>query len=96
MRGTKPNNLTTRYEQEKPVPVIQHRKRTEAEMRKALAIIESKKECLRINPDDDHDVVLSDAVTELLAMRDIMIVLMQRLDSAHQEAESSIKNMSIT
>jgi hypothetical protein len=71
----------------------QHKRRTEEEMRVALAILESKKEQLRIHSDDEHDVVLADAVAELLALRQISVRLIQHIDSAYQEANAALKNI---
>lgn len=86
-------DLQSRYAQEKPAPVVVHRLRTEDEMRKALALVESKKELLRIHADDDHDVVLQDVVTELLALRRIVTTFTIQVGTASQEASTAMKNM---
>ena len=70
-----------------------HRRRTEDEMRKALAIIEAHKDVLYVNPDDEHVTVLEDAVTELLATRHIITMLMQRIETMQQEAKADLKRM---
>lgn len=71
----------------------QHRRRTEDELRKALAIVEAHKDVLHVNPDDEHVDVLVDAVTELLATRHIITTLMQRIETMQQEAKADLKSM---
>ena len=71
----------------------QHRRRTEDEMRKALAIVEAHKDTLHVNADDEHVDVFADAVTELLATRHIITTLMQRIETMQQEARADLKSM---
>lgn len=67
-----------------------HRRRTSDELHKALAIVESHKDTLHVNADDEHVTVLADAVTELLATRQILIPLLQELDGAHNDATAKL------
>ena len=71
----------------------QHRRRTEDELLKALAIVESHKDELHVNPDDEHVTVLADAITELLATRHIISQVMQHIGTMQQEANASLKNI---
>lgn len=70
-----------------------HRRRTEDELRKALATIESHKDVLYVNHDDEHVTVLEDAITELLATRQIILNVMQHIGMMQQEANASLKSM---
>jgi hypothetical protein len=70
-----------------------HKRRTEDELRKALAIVESHKDTLHVNADDEHVDVLADAVTELLATRQIIVKLMQQIGTMEQEAYASLKSI---
>lgn len=70
-----------------------HRRRTEDELHKALAIVESHKDTLHVNPDDEHVTVLADAITELLATREVLTRYMQDVSSAHNEATAQLKKI---
>ena len=70
-----------------------HRRRTEDDMTKALAVLEQHKDVLHVNADDEHVYVLGDVVTELLATRHVITALMQRMEAMQQEAKASLKNI---
>jgi hypothetical protein len=70
-----------------------HKRRTEDELRKALAIVERHKDVLHINSDDEHVTVLEDAVIELLATRQVLMKHLQELGQTYQSTNASIKNM---
>ncbi len=70
-----------------------HKRRTEDELHKALAIVERHKDVLHINSDDEHVTVLEDAVTELLATRQVLMKHLQELGQTYQSTNASMKNM---
>ncbi len=70
-----------------------HKLRTSDEMTKALTIIEQHKDILHVNADDEHVYVMSDVVTELLAIRHVITTLMQQMEAMQQEAKASLKTI---
>lgn len=72
------------------------KRRTESEMMQALRVIDAHKSVLHSHADDEHVPVLADAVTELLTLRAMTTTLMQQLNGATNEANSTLKNMWIS
>lgn len=75
-------------EASKPAPKVRHKRRTEDDMRKALADFVAGKPRLR---DDERDVILDDAITELIAMRRALMNVTQTLDNLHTDTVTSIR-----
>lgn len=85
------NDLKSRsaFEQ-KPAPKVLHKRRTEADMRKALADFALGKPRLR---DDEREVILEDAITEVIEMRRILMDMSQRLGLLHVDVTTGMKQI---
>lgn len=85
------NDLKSRSAlEQKPVQNVQHKRRTEADMRKALADYVTGKPLLR---DDEREVILEDAITEVIEMRKILMDMSQRLGLLHTDVTTGMKNI---
>lgn len=74
----------------KPEPKVLHKRRSEDEMRRALADYVSGKPRLR---DDEREAILEDTITEVIEMRRILMDVTQRLDGLHADTMTSIRNI---
>lgn len=76
--------------EQKPVVKVQHKRRTEADMRKALADFVQGRPVLH---DDERETVLDDAISEVIEMRRIMMDMSQRLGLLHTDVITGMKNI---
>lgn len=75
-----------------PKPVVRavHKRRSEEDMRKALQDFVDQKPRYH---DDDREVVLSDAITEVVELRRIVIKVTQTLTSLQTDVSNSVKGI---
>lgn len=77
-------------QEQKPAPKAIHKRRSEDEMRRALADFAAGKPRLR---DDERETILDDAITELIDMRRIMMRVTQTVQALHEETTNDIKKI---
>lgn len=85
------NDLKSRSAlEQKPVLKVQHKRRTEADMRKALADFMAGRP---ISRDDEREAVLDDAISEVIEMRRILMDMSQRLGMLHTDVITGMKSI---
>lgn len=74
----------------KPEPKVLHKRRSEDEMRRALADYVSGKPMQR---DDFREAILADAITEVIELRRILMDVTARLDALHADTMAGIRSI---
>lgn len=75
---------------QKPVPKVHHKRRSEDELRKALRDYADGKPLLR---DDERQETLDDGITELIELRRILLNVQQSLSNLHSQTVADIQKI---